>query len=115
MWHAGKPGLIAVVIWIGATMAWAADARPQDNKAVSAKFGSRAATACYQAPYCPKPAPCIKCPPVGRYAACYSPKPLPCVKCPSVGNYAAPYCPKPLPDTCNLRLPCQAACDPCQR
>ena len=114
MLHAWKLAAVAVVLASWATAALAADVVPQE-RTVPVKSGSRAATACYQATYCPKPAPCVKCPPVGRYSACYTPKPLPCVTCPQAGNYAANYCPKPLPDTCQLTLPCQSVCDPCQR
>ena len=50
--------------------------------------------------YCPKPCPCLSCPPCDGICVPYCCKPMPCLSCLPCDGICVPYCCKPMPCFC---------------
>ncbi len=55
---------------------------------------------CTYACYCPRPMPCLSCPPCDGICVPYCPRPMPCLSCPPCDGICVPYCPRPMPCLC---------------
>jgi hypothetical protein len=90
--------VVAVVVCLWAGIAMAANPVAPDTTASLTPGGT--AAICTNVCYCPRPMPCLGCPPCDGICVQYCPRPMPCLGCLPCDGICVQYCPRPMPCLC---------------